>query len=189
MTIIIGLLGPAGSGKSSAAAYLETKYGAKRYALAAPLKEIAKRTLGFTDEQVYGTQDQKEAVDARYGFSARWFLQRLGTEGCRAVLGEDVWTDACLRRINLDAPRLAVIEDVRFLNENKRIAATGGYVIRLHPPGDAETRTRLTGAGMHASEQEWCSGHVHSEYYPHERSLPLLHAFLDDVMHEIGVES
>src|SRR5690349_10218769 len=99
MTRIIGLLGGAGAGKSTIASYLVEKYGAKRYRLAGLLKEIARRTLDLTVEQVDGTQAQKEAVDERYGFSPRWFLQRLGTEGVRATLGQDFWTRALMAQI------------------------------------------------------------------------------------------
>jgi hypothetical protein len=117
MTKIIGTCGPAGSGKSTVANYLVEHYGARRYAFADPLKQICIRTLDFADEQLNRTQAQKEAVDPRYGFSARWFIQRLGTEGVRAVLGPDFWWRYCLSRIARDAPGVAVIEDVRFVNE------------------------------------------------------------------------
>ncbi len=43
--------------------------------LASPLKRIAQVTMGFSDAQLYGTQEEKEAIDPRYGMSARVFLQ------------------------------------------------------------------------------------------------------------------
>jgi hypothetical protein len=190
MTTIVGLMGPAGSGKSSVAAYLSARYGARRYSLASPLKEIARRALGFTDEQLYGTQEQKEAIDPRYGFSPRWFLQKLGTEGCRAVLGDDVWTRACLDAIRRDAPMLAVIEDVRFANEAAAICDVcvdligfdfHGRVWRLEPPRDVESRARADKAGAHASELEWLHAPYTHAIAPIERGLPALYALVDDV--------
>lgn len=148
---IIGLMGAAGSGKSTAAKYLAEKFQGKRYSLADPLKEIAMRTFGFSREQCYGTQAQKETVDPRYGFSPRWLLQRLGTEGCRAVLGESVWTDALLRRIAFEKPALAIVEDVRFINEAVAIRAAGGVVWRLAVQGQSHSNDD----GSHASEREW----------------------------------
>lgn len=181
-TIIIGLLGPAGAGKSSVAGYLAEQYGAVRYSLAAPLKEIAMRTLDLSHEQCWGTQAQKEADDPRYGFSPRWFLQRLGTEGIRHVFGPDVWTRLCLEKIAADQPLLAVVEDVRFVNEAKIIRGlrhgniTGfGYVWRLECPA------RETAAdGAHASESEWVKAPHDYVVAPAERGLPLLFSLIDD---------
>jgi hypothetical protein len=182
VSIIIGLLGPAGAGKSTVAGHLEKRYGAKRYSLAWPLKEIAARTLQFTYEQLFGTQEQKEAVDPRYGFSARWFLQRLGTEGCRAVLGEDVWTRACLDKIYREKPTIAVVEDVRFVNEAAAIQhpTCAGYVWRLNPPDDAVAVARVEGAGSHSSESEWRLASADLEVRPRARGIPELLELADD---------
>lgn len=129
MTALVGLVGPAGAGKSSVADRLVGNYGANRYSLAAPLKEIARHAMGFSHEQVWGTQAEKEAVDPRYGFSPRWFLQRLGTEGFRAKLGRLVWVNELLRRVNRDAPGLAVVDDARFVSEAE------GFVYWSRRPG------------------------------------------------------
>lgn len=199
--IIIGLLGPAGAGKSSIAAYLEKYYGAKRYSLAGPLKEIAKRTLGFSDEQLYGTQEQKEAIDPRYGFSCRSFLQRLGTEGCRAVLGDDVWTQACLKKIEDDRGPLAVIEDVRFVNEAQIVSGRRGFfadglggevqyeghVWKIVPPRDATAEARVAGAGVHASEEQWTRAKSDWVIAPGVRGLDDLYKFVDEAARCYGL--
>lgn len=195
MTIIIGLLGPAGAGKSSVAKYLAEKRGAQTYSLARPLKEIARRALQFSEEQLYGTQAQKEAIDPRYGFSCRTFLQKLGTEGCRAVLGDDVWTRACLRQITIDGPAIAVIDDVRFVNEADAIhrfrgtpdGDLSGFVWRLSPPEDHEAQMRASGAGgsgpgAHASETEWRTAIADVEIRPRQRGLDELFALVDAAM-------
>lgn len=184
-TTIIGLLGPAGSGKSSVAGYLVERYGAREYSLAKPLKEIAKQIFDFTDEQVYGTQKQKETPDPRYsGKTPRWFLQRLGTEGFRAVCGADVWLDLLLASIEKDAPRLAVVSDVRFINEARGIRAwrhavdgsrLNGLVWRLESP-DRETEADAT----HASESEWMSAPYDFLIKPVVRGLPQLFQLVDD---------
>ena len=149
---IIGLAGPAGAGKSTAARYLESR-GVARHSFARPLKEIVRLTLDLTEAQVYGTQAEKDANDPRYGFSPRWFLQRLGTEGVRTVLGENFWTRIAIEKIQREAVP-ASIEDVRFLNEAAAIVEAGGVVIRLFPPGwDAERDAR--NLSSHASEREW----------------------------------
>lgn len=87
MTILIALFGPAGAGKSLAASILVERWGARRFALADPLKDLVRDGFSLTEAQVRGTQAEKEAVDPRYGVSARWLLQRVGTDG----LGVDFW--------------------------------------------------------------------------------------------------
>lgn len=148
--MILGLMGPAGSGKSTVAKYLHDRHCALRFSFADPLKAVAAATLGFSHEQLYGTQAQKEAVDPRYNFSPRWFLQRLGTDGCRAVFGANFWCEQTLRQIARVQPPLAVIEDVRFMNEAHAIRAAGGLIWRLETP-DRQSDADAT----HASEREW----------------------------------
>jgi hypothetical protein len=155
VTHLIALLGGAGTGKSTVAGFLETHYGAKRYSFANLLKQIAMRTLDFTHEQCYGTQEQKETIDPRYGFHPRWFLQRLGTEGIRNTLGQDFWIRATLAQIQIDAPDLAVIDDCRFINEARAIRQCGGHVWRLVAPGGGISQADVT----HGSEAEIALAH------------------------------
>ena len=140
MSLIIALMGPAGAGKSTVADYLVKSYGATRYSLMGPLKAFAKAIFDFTDQQLYGTQAQKEAPDPRYcGKSARWFLQKLGTEGGRATFGQDFWTKMCVDRIARDGHPLAVVDDTRFINEAQLIMGTELFRARRgveHPTGE-----------------------------------------------------
>lgn len=134
---IIGLVGRAGSGKTTCATFLERHYGAKRKSFAGRLKLLAQQTLDFTDDQIWGNQQAKEAIDPRYGFSSRDFLIKLG-HAAREILGPDIWCKACFLDIRASGPGLYVIEDVRYHNEALGILEHGGYLIKLECP-DADT--------------------------------------------------
>lgn len=150
MTRIIGLLGGAGAGKSTVAKYLRDSYNAKIYTLAKPLKEFVGRVFDLTPEQLYGTQEQKETIDPRYGVSPRWLLQRIGTQGFRESFGEDYWVNLCLKNIFEDNHPLAVIDDCRFGNEALHIRDAGGVVWRLN-----STKRFSDADPNHQSEAEW----------------------------------
>lgn len=158
------------------------RYGAIRYSLAGPLKELAKATLDFTDDQLYGSQASKEAVDSRYGFSPRWFLQRLGTEGGRKTFGEGFWTERCLEKILKENPDIAVIDDVRFCSESVAIRSRLGTIWRLESP-DRETTADQT----HASESDWLRAEYDFLIKPLVRGIPQLKQLVDDVCHKAGL--
>jgi hypothetical protein len=121
MIHVVALLARAGHGKTTAANYLRDTYGVSIVSLAAPLKKIAKVVMGFSDAQLYGTQEEKESRvlpcpglenGPEYGairdargevMSARVFLQKLGTEGIRQNLGPLTWCEALRYNIAQDA--------------------------------------------------------------------------------------
>src|SRR5687767_10209152 len=63
---IIGLMGVKGSGKSTGSDYLISNYQYKEVAFADPLKKACQALFLFTDEQLYGTQEEKERADPRW---------------------------------------------------------------------------------------------------------------------------
>lgn len=192
LPVVIGLCGPAGSGKSTVASYLVEKYGAQKHSFTGPLKEMVKRALSFTDEQVYGTQEQKEAIDPRYGHSARWFLQRIGTEGCRAVFGEDFWTRQCIEGIVRQNQALSVIEDLRFTNEADAVlldSRVNGHVLRLFPVDDGASYSNRVNAGVHASEEQWRDCGPCIDVRPRRRGVEELLALVDNAMDMIPVRA
>jgi hypothetical protein len=133
---LLGVLAKAGHGKTTVANHLVASRGAAVRPLAAPLKRAVQNVFAFSDAQLWGSQADKEADDPRYGFSARWLLQRLGTEGLRQEFGEDVHLRALLLQLRREeearppgAPtRLYVVDDVRFPNDAAFVHAGGaGY--------------------------------------------------------------
>lgn len=169
--MLIGFTGLAGSGKNAACDAL-IEDGFNLLAFADPLREMAEAinpiiswitvedfssdTLEHrTEERAY--RYAESLTDWGYGGAKtqfpefRAFLQRLGTEAGRKVLGENVWVDASMQRASeFDN---YCWSDVRFLNEAAAIRDRGGFIVRIERPGaglDGE-------AANHASETELAS--------------------------------
>jgi hypothetical protein len=62
--------------------------------------------------------------------TAREFLQHLGTDVMRKMY-EPIWVERVIADIQSEKPLLAVVDDVRFLNEIEAIQNVGGKVIGL----------------------------------------------------------
>lgn len=109
---VIGLCGPAGSGKDTIATMLA---GSQRHfvrqqdqwrrltlsgdradihdpliphcaviGFADPIKVFAQEVYGFSDQQLWGSSSYRNQIDSRCGVSVRTVLQRFGTEAGRA---------------------------------------------------------------------------------------------------------
>lgn len=119
----------------------------KLYNFADSLKDMCINLFGFTYEQAYGTNEQKEELiphllwknmpRGRVGkkqpkreMTAREFMQFFGTDVMRKM-HNDVWANACLNKITREGSDLAIIADVRFPNEVDAINKAGGKVLRL----------------------------------------------------------
>ncbi|MEU6959621.1 hypothetical protein [Streptomyces chrestomyceticus] len=143
-TPLIGFAGAARSGKDTAASFL-VEHGWQRKAFADPVRDMLyalnpdlRDPSGFL-----GVADLAERVDT-YGWEkvkrvhpeVRRYLQRLGTEAGREVLGADVWVNALFRDCEeWDTP--VVITDVRFPNEAEAIRNHGGVVVNILRPSRA----------------------------------------------------
>lgn len=141
---LIAFTGRPRSGKDTAANYLAQNHGYAKRSFATPLKEAASILLDRPLWQVHGEDGfDREAILPEWGFSMRWFLQRVGTECLRQQIAEDFW----LRRLeNTLAPGGSyVITDCRFDNERDFIAMLGGTII--------EIRRRTSIASEHVSEK------------------------------------
>lgn len=172
-TKIIALAGRAGSGKSTCAKLLKDSAGAVEFSIADPLKRLAQSIMDFSDEQLWGTQAQKEAVDPRYGMSAREFLIRLG-DNARKVLGDRVWIDGCRKAIRDSGARLVVVSDVRYANEAEIFALEDdATVIRLACP-DAQSsvdRNAPSEAGVDAIDPRYVAVELAAPRSPNAEKL------------------
>lgn len=132
----------------------------KLYNFADSLKDMCINLFGFTYEQAYGTDDQKNQIlshirwedmprfqnmklmkkmpidakkswDWREGeMTAREFMQFFGTDIMRKI-HINVWANACINKIIKEGSDLAIVADVRFPNEVEAINKAGGKVLRL----------------------------------------------------------
>lgn len=120
--LVVGFLGRMGSGKTTCAKHIIAKYGGTRASFAYPLKELAKHLWLLSNEQVYGIQASKDAIDPRHGISPREACKRLG-HGARQVFGEDFWVNRCFDYIKSEQAKSNklwnpfLIDDVRYRNE------------------------------------------------------------------------
>ncbi|WP_329022577.1 MULTISPECIES: deoxynucleotide monophosphate kinase family protein [Streptomyces] len=140
---LIGFAGAARSGKDTAASVLVER-GWQRRAFADKVRDMlyALDPVLIDRHDAFGGRGLRELVDA-YGWEkvkqvhpeVRGYHQRLGTEGGREVLGQDVWVDALFRDLDTWRGRPTVVTDVRFPNEAEAIKSRGGLVVLLHRPG------------------------------------------------------
>jgi hypothetical protein len=122
---IIGLAGPAGSGKDTVAEMIQRMYGYKRTAFAHTLKNML-AIAGMPEPE----REFKEALLPGLPFSWRQAAQTLGTEWGRS-LDPDLWVK--LTMMNMEKhPGNYVISDVRFENETAAIREKGGTVVHIH---------------------------------------------------------
>jgi hypothetical protein len=65
-TPLILICGQAGSGKDTVASFMVKNHGAVTIAQADPMKRLAKLLFDFTDDQLWGPSESRNAVDHRY---------------------------------------------------------------------------------------------------------------------------
>lgn len=134
--LLIGLTGDIGSGKTTVANYLKEKHEFTEYTFSDPLKKIGK-IFGFTDEQLYGTQQQKLEINKYHGISGRDWMQKFGTEVCREALPkvipnmDRIWVKLFEIFVKESVAAKIVVSDIRFADEAKSVTEQGGIIIRI----------------------------------------------------------
>ena len=86
----------------------------------------------FTRRSYYSYEDEITGITCHQPgpMTGREVLQYFGSDICRKMY-ENIWFDACIRRIRKDNPELALISDVRFPNEIRGVQNEGGIVFGL----------------------------------------------------------
>ena len=167
MTLIVGLSGRKGSGKTTLGHHLQASLpGVTLYNFADPLKRFLIDVFGFEDSWCYGTEAEKNTPThirwedlpfLPYGhyppkqlpelkngpMTAREVMQHFGT-GVVRRMDPGAWVRGLLSLVERESPPVAVVCDVRYPNEADGIKARLGKVVRLTRNSD--------GPDTHASE-------------------------------------
>lgn len=67
MIPIILICGEAGSGKDTITGFLAKNYGAQSIAFADPMKRFVMKSFKFTEDQLWGPSEKRNAIDTRFG--------------------------------------------------------------------------------------------------------------------------
>jgi hypothetical protein len=152
LPVIVGICGFAQSGKDTLANQIVQRDGFERMAFADPMRNILyalnptieRHSSGLARtvrlQQLINTVGWERAKNDYP--EVRQLLQRLGTEGGRKHISEDVWVRATLNNITSN---MVVIPDVRFPNEAEAIKMLGGTIVRV-------VRNGVEPTNEHASE-------------------------------------
>lgn len=156
--MIIGLAGYARSGKDEAAKALQ-EIGFQRLAFADILREFLYKlnpwviSTEHNVKHIWQTTRTLQGVIDYYGWDGykdtlyapqiRAYLQRLGTECGRELLGENIWVNATLRGYDD-----IVVTDVRFPNEAQAIEDRDGRVVRIVRPGVGPANEHVSETAM-----------------------------------------
>lgn len=145
----IGLIGYAGSGKDTVATHL-VRRGYTRVAFADPVRSvllsvnplITRDGLRLRDAvEAHGWDSVKRTIP-----EVRVLLQGLGA-GVRDSLGESVWVEHALRRMDaLSGP--VVVTDVRYPNEARALQRRGFSLVWVQRPGVGPANTHPSETGI-----------------------------------------
>ena len=186
--MLIGLVGPIGSGKDPVADRLVTHHGYKRDSFAKSLKDAVSSMFNWDREMLEGntkiSREWRETADEFWSkkmgkeVTPRWVLQYFGTEVMRQGMYDAIWVDSVIGRYKGEN---TVISDTRFQNEIKTIKAHGGKIL-LVKRGPMPTREEMQKRGIHKSEWDWI-GSDFDYIIDNTSSLEGLNANIDYFIH------
>src|SRR5580765_4308102 len=154
--MILGLIGPKQSGKTTLARLLSAQLDFRRISLADPLRDMLRSLLYAQEcpehliEAMLHGHLKEEPSPYFSNRSPRYAMQTLGTEWGRLNMDPNFWTTICINTIqNLQSqghPHI-VVDDVRFLSESRSLKNLDAKILKIDREG--------YGPGDHISEQEY----------------------------------
>jgi hypothetical protein len=138
--VIIGMLGLAGSGKSTVGRILRDDYGFVPVSFAETLKDGLSALFNFPRHLLEGdtadSREFRETVDPYWSeilgkdVTPRYLMQYLGTEVMREKFVDTFWIAALGAKMQ-DKSKSYVITDARFPNEFEWIRNQGGFLVEV----------------------------------------------------------
>ena len=147
----IGFCGKMGSGKTTCSSFLVENFGFRKISLADPVYQVVLNIDKYHPEELYKKFlepyiNPPLPADKRQKFiqviekineipketpKPRKRLQWFGTEGGRNTIDKDIWIDILLEKVRQNPKQKIVIDDVRFVNEAKKLRKAGFFIIKL----------------------------------------------------------
>lgn len=137
---LICIIGNIGVGKSTVAEiFKQNDY--VELTFADPVKQIG-LILGFEQQELYGSQEDKLKINDFWGVSGREFMQKFATNLMRNELpnhinmnmdNKTIWVRLCQKKINdlLKQNKKIIVSDGRFIDEINMIKEMGGIIIKI----------------------------------------------------------
>src|SRR3569623_1074786 len=147
--MIIGLAGPAGSGKDTVADWLEAGHDFTRFALADPIRKGLCAMFGLP--MTVFKPGVKEQVIPWLGKSPRELMQTLGTAKVREMVAPDIWLRVAEHVVATAPGANIVVTDIRKANEVEWLRLLGGQLWPERRPGCAPVRGHSTEDGHPAA--------------------------------------
>jgi len=161
---IICLIGQKRVGKDTVADIIQAhdpEY--RRFALADPIKDIARIMFNFTEDQLYSAE--KDVLDTRWGIRPRDFFERFGTDIMQfdiykylpalesTVPQRCFWVQSLINKIRGLGCKKVIITDVRGLHELEAIK--GAFpTARFIKITSERVLVQNTSIGVHITQQE-----------------------------------
>ncbi len=151
MNKLIGLAGPAQSGKSTVATYLKNQHKFHEDSFAAPIREFVAHILSLS---LKGLEFYKEKQIPSFTYTPREMMQTVGTEWGRQMIQDDLWLVSLLRRIENHKAQDIVISDVRFDNEAVVLRNLGGEIWYIARPDSSISSNHVSEAGINICTED-----------------------------------
>src|SRR3569623_1188001 len=147
--MIIGLAGPAGSGKDTVADWLEAGHDFTRFALADPIRKGLCAMFGLP--MTVFKPGVKEQVIPWLGKSPRQLKQPLSTEKRQKLVAPPNWLRVSEHVVATEPGANIVVTDIRMAIEVEWLRRLGGQLWHVRRPGCAPVRGHSTEDGLPAA--------------------------------------
>jgi len=143
--MLIGIAGPARSGKDTLANFLVTAIGGYKYSRAEPIRSML-LPFGINMDNPFWEATKEEEIPI-LGVSPRYMMQTLGTEWGRNLINPDLWLILAHQRLLKNGPGM-IIPDIRFNNEADWVRKRKGQIIHLTRPNQNYIKAHVSENGI-----------------------------------------